>query len=58
MKKPRSLNKLRVDARINKSQRGHYIKIDAGGCLTPAEVRRLIEWLTKAQAWIKLEKPV
>jgi len=56
MRKPRAINTLRVDAQINKSQRGHYIKIYACGCLTAAEVTRLVGWLTNAQVWIALQK--
>jgi len=55
MKKPRSLNTLRVEAKINKSERGHYIEISVGGCLTYAAATRLIEWLTNAQVWIALQ---
>jgi len=55
MRKPRPLNTLIVDARINKSERGHYIEINAGGCPTPKAIARLIEWLADAQVWIALQ---
>lgn len=55
VRKPGALNTATVRAEVCEDENGYYVDLNSLGYLNPSSLPKVVDWFTRAQAWIKLQ---